>query len=406
MGSAYLTALTGLQANSSAINITANNLANLNTTAYKNQSASFSDLLANEMQVPGTTTALGTAQPAAIWEFQQGALEIGQGSLDAAISNNPDGFFVTEGAAGPVYTRSGSFQTGQDSAGNNVLLSQSGNVLQGYAIGANGQLSTTMGEIVLPTVNNPAATSLISVQANLDSNTVAGATTSFSQTIDDAQGNAHTLTLNFTKGTTAGSWTLTAQVDGQSTTGSASLQFDSSGNLTSPASFNIDANGQSITMPLVDANGNGMLTQYATSSTLGQFGQNGTAGSDVTGYAIGNGGLVTASCADGSTINVAQLALATVGNPETMTALGNGDYTPTTNTMGYSALSTASGAAPYFGTAISTGTQITGSALEESTTNMATELTNLMVYQNAYAANSKMLTTNDQMQQDLFALVM
>ena len=116
--------------------------------------------------------------------------------------------------------------------------------------------------------------------------------------------------------------------------------------------------------------------------------------------------MVTASCADGSTMNVAQLAVAQVGNPETMTALGNGDYTVTTNTMGYKDLSTASGAAPYFGNALSTGTQITGSALEQSTTNMAGQLTNLMVYQQAYAANSKLLTTNDQMQQDLIQLVM
>ncbi|MGA3028325.1 MAG: flagellar hook-basal body complex protein [Bryobacteraceae bacterium] len=398
--------MSGLQANSSAINMTANNLANIDTTGFKSQSASFSDLLASEMEVPGMTTALGTAQPAAMYEFQQGAVETGQAPLDAAISNNPNAFFVTGSAAGPVYTRAGGFQTGQDAAGNNVLLSQSGNVVEGYAIGANGQASATLGEIVLPTQHNAAATSQISVRANLDSSTTAGATTSYSQTIDDAQGGTHTLTLNFTKGTAAGSWTLTAQVDGQATPGSTTLQFDSSGNLTSPASFTIDANGQIISMPLVDVNGNGVLTQYASSSTLEQFGQNGTAGSAVTGYSIGDGGMVTASCADGSTMNVAQLAVAQVGNPETMTALGNGDYTVTTNTMGYKDLSTASGAAPYFGNALSTGTQITGSALEQSTTNMAGQLTNLMVYQQAYAANSKLLTTNDQMQQDLIQLVM
>jgi flagellar hook protein FlgE len=398
--------LSGLQANSSAINMTANNLANLNTTGFKSQSASFSDLLANEMQVPGLTTALGTAQPAAMWEFQQGAVETAQAPLDAAISNNPNAFFVTGNATGgAVYTRAGDFQTGQDSAGHNVLLSQSGNVVEGYAIGANGQVSATMGEIVLPTTHPAAATSRINVQANLDSGTAAGVSTSYSQTIDDALGQTHTLTLSFTKGTTAGSWTLTAQVDGQATPGSVALQFDSSGNLTSPASFNINANGQTISMPLVDANGNGMLTQYASPSALESFGQNGTGGSDVTGYSIEDGGLVVASCSDGSTMNVAQLAVAQIGNPDTMKALGNGDFAVTPNTMGYAALSAASGAAPYFGNALTTGTEITGSALEQSTTDMAAQLTNLMVYQNAYAANSKMLTTNDQMQEDLFALV-
>jgi flagellar hook protein FlgE len=394
MGSVYLTALSGLQANSLAINMTSNNLANLNTTGFKSQDATFSDLLANEMDVPGMTTALGTAQPAATWEFQQGAVQTGQAPLDAAIATNPNAFFVSESAGGPVYTRAGDFQAGSDAAGNNVLLSQSGNVVQGYAIGAGGQVSATMSEIVLPTNNTPVPTSSIDVQANLDSGTAAGGTTGFSQTVDDAQGNTHTLTLSFTRGTTPGNWTLAAEVDGQATPGSAQLQFDSSGNLTSPASFAIDANGQTITMPLVDSNGKGLLTQLASPSAAGSFTQNGTAASDVTSYAVEDGGEVVATCADGSAINVAQLALAQIGNPETMTALGNGDFKTTANTM-----------APYVGNAAATGTQVVGSALEQSTTDMAGQLSNLMVYQRAYEANSRALTTNDQMEQDLYQLV-
>jgi len=406
MGSAYLTALTGLQANSSAINITANNLSNIDTTGFKSQTATFSDLLASEMDVPGMTTALGTSDPAAFSEFQQGQVETGQGSLDAAIANNPNGFFVTQSASGPVYTRAGDFQLGQNAAGNSVLLSQSGNAVQGYAIGASGQVSPTMGLITLPAQNNPAPTSLITVQANLDSTSAAGAQTSFSQTIDAADGTTHTLTLDFTRGATPGTWTLTAQVDGQATTDSEQLQFDAQGNLTTSGTFDISYNGQTIAMPLTDANGNGMLTQYASPSGAAVFGQNGTDGSTVTGYAIADGGLVTAQCADGSTIDVAQLAVATVGNPDSMTALGNGDYTVTANTMGYKALSSASGAAPYFGDAIDTGTQIDGAALEQSGTNLSTQLTNLMVYQQAYQANSQLLTVNDQMQQALIQLVM
>ncbi len=406
MGSVYFTALSGLQANSSAIDMTSNNLANLNSAGFKSQSASFTDLLANEMDVPGMTMALGTAQPTAPFEFQQGAIQTGQASLDAAISQNANAFFVTAGANGPLYTRAGDFQPGLDSAGNNVLLSQSGNPVQGYAIGSNGQVSAKLGDIALPTYNNPAPTSQVQVRANLDSGTAAGGTTSFSQTIDDAQGQSHTLTLNFARGTAAGNWTLTAQIDGQAASGSAALQFNSAGNLTSPASFDINASGQTITMPLVDANGNGVLTQYAAPSAATQFGQNGTAGSAVTGYAICDGGIVTASCADGSTMNVAQLAVAQIGNPQTMTALGSGDFTASPETLGYKDLSAASGAAPYFGTALNTGTQIVGSALEQSTVSMANQLTNLMVYQRAYEANSKAITTNDQMQSDLYQLVM
>jgi flagellar hook protein FlgE len=405
MGSAYLTALTGLQSNSSAINIAANNLANIDATGFKSQTATFSDLLASEMDIPGMTTALGTSEPLALNEFQQGQVETAQGPLDAAISNNPNGFFVTQSANGAVYTRAGDFQLGNYGAGNTVLLSQTGNAVQGYKIGANGQVSATMGLVILPTQNNPAPTSLITVQANLDSTAAAGAQTSFSQTIDAADGTTHTLTLNFTRGATPGAWTLTAQVDGQATPGSEQVRFNAQGQLTSPGSFDINYNGQTIAMPLTDANGNGMLTQYDSPSAVAVFGQNGTDGSPVTGYEIADGGLVTAQCADGSTVEVAQLAVATVGNPDSMTALGSGDYKVTPNTMGYKALSSANGAAPYFGNALDTNTQITGSAIEQSTTNMSTQLTNLMVYQQAYAANSKMLVTNDQMQQDVIQLI-
>jgi len=281
MGSAYLTALSGLSANSAAINITSNNLANLNTAGFKTQSADFSDMLASEMDVPGQTTALEVSQPDAIMQFQQGALETGQAPLDAAI--NGDGFFVTSGSSGPLYTRAGDFQAGQDAAGNTALLSQTGNPVEGYMIGANEQAGTSPSEILLPGTN--------------------------------------------------------------------------------------------------------------------------PSGSAVTGYSIGDGGTVVASFADGSTVNVAQLAVAQIQNPQTLTEIGSGDFKVTANTMGYGALNGSSGALPYVGTASAIGTQIVGGALEQSGTNVATELTNLMVYQRGYEANSKALTTNDEMQQALYDLI-
>ena len=125
-----------------------------------------------------------------------------------------------------------------------------------------------MGEIVLPTTSSAAATSQIGVQANLSSTAAAGSTSSYSQNIVDGQGNTHALTLDFTRGNTPGSWTLSAQVDGQPAASSVALQFDSTGKLTSPSSFTINADGQAITMPLQDANGNGTLTQYGSPSAL------------------------------------------------------------------------------------------------------------------------------------------
>jgi len=394
MGSVFFTALSGLHANSSAIDMTANNLANLNTAGYKSQRASFSDLFADAMAVPGVNAALGTARPALVPQFIQGALQTGQGGLDAAIADNGNGFFVTQGASGLVYTRAGLFQAGSDTSGNNVLLSQSGNVVQGYPVDATGQTSATPGDIVLPTKNVPAATSAVTVQANLDAATPAGGVTSYSQTIDDAHGVTHTLTVNFTRGETPGNWTLTAAVDGKATGDSAALQFDSNGNLVSPPSFNINAGGQTIAMPLFNSTGSGLLTQYSSPSALGLFSQNGRAASDVTGYSIADGGLVMARCSDGSTMYVARLALAQIENPSCMKDLGDGDWVATPDTM-----------KPVSGNTLTLGMQVVGSALERSTADTAAQLTNLIVYQRAYEASSKAIVTNDQMLQQLYQLV-
>lgn len=123
MFTTFSTALSALNATSTAIDVVGNNLANMNTTGFKGSDLSFRDLIS---QASGDGTAetqigLGTAQPLTVQQFTQGAIQTNSGPLDAAIQG--EGFFITQSPQGNTYyTRDGTFQV--DSSGN--LLTSTG----------------------------------------------------------------------------------------------------------------------------------------------------------------------------------------------------------------------------------------------------------------------------------------
>src|SRR5581483_2557772 len=114
MFDAFSTALSALSANSTAINIVGNNLANLNTTGYKTEDVQFSDLMSQQLGATSSTSVgLGVGPAQAVRQFTQGSIQQTNGPLDAAI--NGDGFFVVKDTAGQqFYTRDGSFKLGSD----------------------------------------------------------------------------------------------------------------------------------------------------------------------------------------------------------------------------------------------------------------------------------------------------
>jgi flagellar hook protein FlgE len=114
----------------------------------------------------------------------------------------------------------------------------------------------------------------------------------------------------------------------------------------------------------------------------------------VTQVSIANGGAITAQFSDGNQVVVGQLALAGISNPDSLIAVGQNNYEVGADT-----------ATPVVGVP-DTGTlgTVEGGALEDSTVDIATEFTNLIVYQNSYEANSKVISTLDQMTQNLLNL--
>jgi flagellar hook protein FlgE len=410
MSSAIANALSGLDANSTAINVVSGNLANLNTTGYKDIQVSFQDLVNQSLSGFSNATAVsGSTVAQTTQSFTQGTLETTGGEYDAAIQGG--GFFVVQEPSGATeYTRQGNFQV--DSSGQ--LMTASGQFVQGWNASA-GVLNTTAPTtgITLPNAltQPPVATSAFSLDVNLAGNAAGNATFSSPIQIYDAQGNAHTLTVTYTE-TAANNWDYavalpTADLGAASSNplASGTLTFDGNGNLLTPLAANgaiaipvtlaNQASIPSLTWNLYDASGNPTISQSAQTSTNISFTQNGSAASQLSSMNIGAGGTVVATFSNGTTENVAQIALASVLNPDSMQQVDGNSFAPTGNT-----------ASPVIGMP-STGARgsITGGALETSTVDIATELTNLLTYERGYEANSKVITTEDNIVQDVLTLI-
>ena len=140
--------------------------------------------------------------------------------------------------------------------------------------------------------------------------------------------------------------------------------------------------------------GTPLVTQYSATSAVSASTQDGVPASQVTQVSIANGGAITAQFSNGNQVVIGQLALASVSNPDSLIAVGQNNFEVGANT-----------ATPVVGVP-STGTlgTVEGGALEASTVDIATEFTNLIVYQNSYEANSKVISTLDQMTQNLLNL--
>ncbi|MGD0298755.1 MAG: flagellar hook protein FlgE [Bryobacteraceae bacterium] len=410
----FSTALSALSAMSTAIDVTGNNLANLNTVGYKTSAVSFHDLVTQSMgaNLGNTQVGFGVGAPLTERQFTQGAIQTTGGTLDAAIQGL--GFFVVQGANDTTeYTRAGNFQT--DENGN--LTTATGELVQGWTQVVNGQLDTNVapGNITIPTgtVQPPVPTQNISFSLNLDAAGISGGTNgtfATSVTVYDSLGTSHIVTATFTKDpTTPNQWDYSVAIpdaDMQNppfTPLTGSLTFNSDGSLSSttptPAPLVIsgladNAADMSIQWNLYTGT-TPDVTQYAQPSSTSAVTQDGSPAAQLVQVGVGNGGQILAQYSNGDQTVVGQIAMATVRNPDSLVAVGSNNYELS-----------ASSALPAIGVPGTGGRgTVQGGALESSTTDIATEFTNLIIFQRGYEANSKVITTVDQLSQDTINLI-
>ena len=414
--------LTGLQADSTALNTIGNNLSNLNTTAFKKQNTSFEDLFYQQIGNNGSgeqlQTGAGVRVAGTASDFAQGSLSTTSNSTDMAL--NGDGFFVVHNGAVESLTRSGNFQL--DKTGN--LIDSNGENVMGFLAAADGTINSTgnLQPLSLPLGGNTVAkaTSTFSIDGNLDATAPAGGSFNTSVNVFDSLGKSHTLSMSFTKAASpANTWAYTATLPTGDATGTpvdatGTLTFSNAGVLTSsipttspvttssvnpiPISFSTLADGAAtLTMnwQLNNATGTPTIAQSASPSTATASYQDGYASGTYESFQVDSTGVITAKYSNGKTAALGQLAIATVADPQGLTRVGGNNYQT----------SAASGEASFAGAGVGSRGTINDDALEQSNVDISTEFAELITAQRAFEANSKTVTTFDSVTQQAIAMI-
>lgn len=402
-------ALTGLEANSVALDTIGNNLSNLNTTAFKNQTTSFSDLFYQNIGNTGSGDALqvglGTQVSGTSTDFSQGSLSTTTSSTDMALNGN--GFFVLNQGGLQQLTRAGNFQL--DQSGN--LITTTGAGVMGYAA-ANGVVNTNTPlealQVPVDATQAAQATSNFGITANLDAATPVGGTFSSTITMYDSLGQSHAATINFTN-TAANTWSYSISLPPGDATGTpvnntGTLTFNSSGGLVTPAAnvsgikfpaLTDGASDLTLKWDLYGTNGTAQVGQTVGSSTVTASTQDGFASGSYQSFSVDASGVISAAFSNGQTQKIGQIAVASVTNVEGLTIDGGNNYQT----------STSSGAASIGAPGAGGRASIEDDTLEQSNVDISTEFANLIVAQRAFEANSKTVTTFDTVTQETINMI-
>ncbi len=351
--------LTGLDADSTALNTIANNLANMNTTGFKSQTTTFGDLLYQEIGGSGSGDEIqvgsGVKVATNTTDFSTGSISSTGVSTDAAIDG--DGFFVLDSGGGRLYTRNGTFQLSP----NGTLETSGGLAVMGYGV-ANGVVNTSGGltDITIPTgqVMKPSATTTLSMTTNLDSAAAVGTSTNASDEMKvyDSLGNSYEATVTFTKtGPNAWDYSVsmpdTLQANSSTVAGTTTINynFGSSGGTLATVNSGTDlaitgptSNGTAtITSPPVAAGET--LTDYVT-ALQGALSAAGINGVSVTSNASGE--LTIGGAGISTTGSVIQDPVASASAKGSLTFDSNGNLvSPAVDVSGISFAGLSDGAA-------------------------------------------------------------
>jgi len=414
-------AISGLRNHQTMMDVVGNNISNVNTTGFKSSSTIFEDVLSQTFRGAGLATAttggtnpnvigLGSRVASIATNFAQGSLQRTGRSTDFAIQG--DGFFVVQGAGGRTYTRSGSFAV--DALGR--ITANDGGFVQGWQADQLGNVSTTspIGSITIPVGDlvPPVLTTVVRAGGNLPANAAVGTVFTNAADVYDGQGNPVGLRLEYTK-TASNTWKVEARyVDagnnlvpappaaGQAITGSP-LVFNANGELTSgynatiPAGFLPGFPTQSVTLNFGAAGAGGRINQFGDLASVAILEQDGSAAGSLQAFSVSQEGLIVGTYTNGRTRPIGQLALATFANPGGLSAAGGTAFTESVNS-GLPQIGTAGGGA---GRGL-----ITAGTLEMSNTDLSQEFTNLIIAQRGFQANSRVITTSDELLQEVVNL--
>ncbi len=423
MDRSLLAAVTGIDANQTWLDVIGNNIANSNTTGFKQDNITFDALLSQEISgatapngiglggVNGVEVGSGTQTAAITPDQSEGTLQQTGNPTDVAINGN--GFLMVNNQGTPVYTRDGTMSfdaTGQ-------LVTPTGGLVQGWQANAAGVITTSnpTGNIQIPVglAIAPLNTANVNLGGNLPAGAAVGTVETSTVNVYDTQGNAIPMTITYTN-TAADTWSVSATTEkaggGTQTLLAGTMNFSGTGQLTSvdlttgtPAAATAGVNGVIVTTTAApvdavagatfngfninfpaSASGQNNVTQYAAADSIQAISQDGYASGSLASITIGQTGIITGGFTNGQSLQLGQVALATFSNPSGLNQVGQ-NYWQATPNSGLALVNTpGSGGA---------GT-LTGGALESSNVSMSQQLTNLIIAQTSYQANTKVVTTN------------
>lgn len=426
--------VSGLSANASAMAVISDNISNINTVSFKRGVTDFTALL-NAQTQNSFYNAGGVFSSTRRLVDVQGSLEQSRSTTDLAIAGA--GFFVVGENDNPLtsggsvaFTRAGSFTT--DSEG--YLKNAQGFYLQGWPVQANGSVLSSPTSLatlepinVANVVTTAEPTSQVTLSANLDSSSAtyggtpvyavgalatsptSGITPTYETTVEvyDSLGAPHSLAIGFLK-TAASTWQIEvytrpaslAPANPGGRVASGTVRFDGTGNIdtansTLPSTLNIawagstGANPQAVTLNL-----NPTLTQFANASGVSSVVADGVPPGSLKGLTVEKDGYLTAQFSNGRSRALYQIPVATFLNSNALLADRGGVFRGTLESGQFNLNASNAGGAG----------RIESSVLEASNVDLAQEFTTMITTQRAYSASSKIITTADQMLEELLSI--
>jgi len=400
--------LSGLNAASKNLDVIGNNVANANTVGFKQSQTQFADMFANSLSGgDGSQAGIGIKVAGISQQFSQGSVTASSNPLDIAI--NGAGFYRLSDQGVISYSRNGQFHSDKDG----YIVNTNGLRLTGYLANAAGQINTAapvdlrISKADLP----PTSTGQVTALVNLDARETALSPAAFnpidpttyhrstSVPIYDSLGNPSTLSTYFLK-TAANTWDVFASNDGTLLNGGASvgtLNFLPSGALDplSPSTFSLTAPiTTGAVSPLTFNLDFAGTTQFGSAFGVNALSQDGYASGQLTGFSVGDDGVIHGNYSSGKLLTLGQVALATFANAQGLEARGDNTWKE----------SSASGTA-IVGTPGTGGMGVLQSgAVEDSNVELTAELVNMITAQRVYQANAQTIKTQDQLLQTMVNL--
>jgi flagellar hook protein FlgE len=425
---ALFSAISGMKNHMAFMDVVGNNIANVNTIAFKSSRVTFQDILGQTIRgasSPQGDRGRGGMNPAQVGlGMQLGGIDniMTQGSLqttgkltDFAIQG--DGFFVVSDGTSNYYTRDGAFDI--DVAGN-LVNPVTGLKVMGWRADPSGAIDVK-GRLVplsIPfgTSISARATRKVVMAGNLDAGTPtysdgppATGLVGSTLTVYDSLGNAITLKLEFRKNSAANTWDVYAFYDDDGDTSNADREVrpdpdqivfnNSTGAIETPDNgilkFSLATLPSGAKTPLAFDIDFSSLTQFAGASQLNVSSQNGAPAGALVSFAVGSTGEITGIYSNGANQVIGQLALAAFTNPGGLQRQGQNLWSPSANS-----------GEPIIGQPNTNGRgSVSTGTLESSNVDLAQQFTSVILAQRGFQSSSRVITAGDQMLQDLVNII-